>query len=200
MVGQFLRQPHGRGLTDNYYLKTIDAAPRYICLFPGEHPRLASLLEVSLQRFSKKLDCYSFIVNKYFCMVRFNWFYYNDNCHIAKFKCTVYKLMLYFFYLCIIQDEWKGDPNVKSVITMYFTERTQSYELALYFNVKEGDKNFNYYLEPQDDCRDIQCQLSVKRKDVTGLDPVEMEIMNINFLRFSTEYHNPGGNDLSNTK
>ena len=48
LVGQFLRQPHGRGLTDNYYLKTIDAAPRYICLFPGEHPHLASLLEVSL--------------------------------------------------------------------------------------------------------------------------------------------------------
>ena len=83
---------------------------------------------------------------------------------------------------------------------MYFTERTQSYKLALYFNIKEGDKTYNYYLEPQDDCRDIQCQLSVKRKDVTGLDPVEMEIMNINFLRFSTEYHNPGGDDLGITK
>ena len=82
---------------------------------------------------------------------------------------------------------------------MYFIEGTQSYTLALYFNVKEGDKTYNYYLDPQDD-RDIQCQLSVKRKDVTGLDPGEMEIMNIHFLRFSNEYYNPGGDDLGVTK
>lgn len=53
MCALYLGQFHQQILdlnTQNYYLKTIDAAPRYVCLYPGEHPQLASLLEVTLKR------------------------------------------------------------------------------------------------------------------------------------------------------
>ena len=46
LVGQFLLQSLDK-LSDNYHLKNIDVAQRYVCLHPGEQPQLASLLEVT---------------------------------------------------------------------------------------------------------------------------------------------------------
>ena len=47
LLGQYLLQPPDK-FSNSYYMKSIDAAARYVCLYPGEHPRLASLLEVTL--------------------------------------------------------------------------------------------------------------------------------------------------------
>ena len=112
--------------------------------------------------------------------------------------CKVQTFSLYwndiFFFFLHIQDEWKGNSDVTSAITIFNVQRTRIYSpIALYFNVKEGDKTYNYYLDPQDTCRDIQCQLNIVRKDVTGYYPGDIEIVNSQFLRFSNEYINPGG-------
>ena len=47
LLGQFLLQSLDK-FSNNYHMKSIDAAARYVCLHPGDHPQLASLLEVTL--------------------------------------------------------------------------------------------------------------------------------------------------------